>query len=180
MTTTEIIRKNMWPSPWFSTLPRYDADTCTAYVGDDPKYGHVLRISTVSEGASFVDYAFGGLVPGASYVLSAVCYIPRGEGGYMGSVPLQVCSYDGLTFLASANSGEGEFASEARFAAPDDGGVMVKIRCPAKVGITSSVCNPQLELASTYDAAVSGGGSGSSPGIPCRDHRCHVRAGGAR
>lgn len=158
MTAKEILRKNMWPSPWFSTLPSYDDATCTADVGNHPKYGHILRISTVSEDASFASYSFGGLVPGASYVLSAVCYIPRDEGGYTGGVPLQVTSYDGLTFLASANSGEGEFSAEARFTAPDDGKVMVKIRCPAKAGITSSVCNPQLELASTFDAAVSGGG----------------------
>lgn len=48
---------------------------------------------------------------------------------------------------------------------------------PGKTGV--EVWNPQLELASTFDAAVSGGGFAFSPGTPCRWSESY-RAGDAR
>ena len=88
---------------------------------------------------------------------------------------------DANTLLGTAGSGEGQFDAEVRFTAPDDGNVMVKMRYPAKAGVVCNVCNPQLELASTYDVAVSGGGGfASSPGTPCHETERPHRAGDAR
>lgn len=53
---------------------------------------------------------------------------------------------------------------------------MLQIRTTSFVNLRNGL---QLELASTYDAAVSGGGSGSSPGTPCPGSEPR-RAGGAR
>ena len=68
---------------------------------------------------------------------------------------------------------------EARFIARSDQ-TGIRFSVPMIEGGYLMLAEPQLELASTYDAAVSGGGSGSSPGTPCRDRNGIRRAGGAR
>ena len=68
---------------------------------------------------------------------------------------------------------------EARFIARSDQ-TGIRFSVPMIEGGYLMFAEPQLELASTYDAAVSGGGSGSSPGTPCRDRNGIRRAGDAR
>lgn len=57
---------------------------------------------------------------------------------------------------------------------------IVRIIPPKTEGGVIMITECNLESASTYDAAVSGWGFGSSPGTPCRDRNGIRRAGGAR
>ena len=69
---------------------------------------------------------------------------------------------------------------EERFTALSDQ-TSIKFSVPMIKGGYLMFTEPQLELASTYDAAVSGGGGvASSPGTPFRDRNGIRRAGGAR
>lgn len=87
----------------------------------------------------------------------------------------------GWKFLA--NTGEFHNVSDwtvknLRFT-PSAGKGLIIALYPADGWLT--VRRPQLELASTYDAAIGGGGIlASSPATPCRSHRSVRRAGGAR
>ena len=81
----------------------------------------------------------------------------------------------------SNNWKHGSNKISARFTVPS-GVTRIRIEfcSPKHADAIANWKSPQLELASTFDAAVSGGGSGSSPGTPCRDRNGIRRAGGAR
>lgn len=153
-----MIRVNMWTHPRFGVLPNGSANSgvhCS--VSDNARYGKVLQLSRDEGAQEFVNYAFGGLVPGAKYVMWASFWIDPAAGGYAGNAPLQVCDGNGERTLSSIVAGEDSYAGECRFTAPDDGRVFIKLRMPVNPGFACHVREPQLELAETYDSAVGGG-----------------------
>ena len=177
-----MMRVNVWPHPRFGVLPNViDNSGVHCSVSNDAKYGRILKLSRDEGAYKFVSYAFGGLTPGAEYVMSASFWIQPAAGGYDGNSPLNVCDGDGKNTLSTIPSGEDSYAGECRFTAPDDGRVYIKLRMPLNPGVVCHVREPQLELAETYDQAVGGGGiPASSRTTPCHSNRNHRRAGGAR
>ena len=153
-----MMRVNVWPHPRFGVLPNGSTNSgihCSVF--DNATRGRILKLSRDEGAQQFVSYAFGGLVAGAEYVMSAFFYISPDAGGYAGNAPLQVCDGNGERTLSSIVAGEYTYTGECRFTAPDDGRVFIKLRMPVNPGFACHVCEPQLELAETYDSAVGGG-----------------------
>lgn len=150
MTTKEILRVNLFPNPdlrptgltsglWGSTYVECFPGDGTLVVPAKTEGG-----STTAEQQGYVQLDISGLLePDAEYVLSAIRLSGTGKCGIQYNV-------SGLTFTTTD---DGELA-EFRF-------VPARIHDPSNLMVyfeTGTWTRPSIELASTYDAAVSGGG----------------------
>lgn len=155
-------RINLYPNPLFSPDGASTGAWGIDYANDMPGDG-TLRPSN-SQG--YDELVIPELDPGAEYVLSV-----RSENG-RGSVVLVIGNLYSSTIRPDGN-----------------GLIVVRLTVPATgsqkgnrvVFYTPGVYSqPQLELASTYDAALGGGILASSPATRCRAHRSVRRAGDVR
>ena len=159
-----VQRVNMFPNPRFNPEGyRYGAwGTDYAKCMSDG----VLSMSPSLNDGSFVEIAVKGLTAGEEYVFSV-----KPVGGTTGI---------SLSFWTKHDGENADYWAElvgdrfvGRMIASGD-------KIERLVFNHGQWTEPLIELASTYDAAVSGGGFGSSPGTPCRDRNGIRRAGGAR
>ena len=181
MTTTEIIRKNLFPN---ARCVESGAQPYQVLDGQivwrwNSRSGFLLSSSNKDLG-SFAGFDVEGLEPGSEYVLAM-------EAGWLATtdtargaiVSVNNTDESNTSIVSDVSGRPADRQRLLRFTAPQDGHVHVCFRGPNEVDGKIEFYDIQLELASTYDAAVSGG-SGSSPGTPCRDHSGSRRAGGAR
>lgn len=157
-----MMRVNMYPNPRFSpdgaSLGAWGVD----YANDMPGDG-TLRPS-FSQG--YDELHIPELEPGVEYVFSV-----RSDNRLGGVMVVIADTYSSKT-------------------SPDDNGlIVVRLTAPATGSQTENrvvfsnqgvYSQPQLELASTYDAALGGGILASSPATPCRLADAAHRAGDAR
>lgn len=189
MTTTEIIRKNLFPNARCvasGTQPVYTGDISEISWEYEDLSGFCMGSDLEGLGAIVV-FKVDGLNPGDRYVLDC-------EVGYWNSgiargsiISVETSGNTDGTVLATIPSGShkpSERQQTLRFTAPANGVVYLKFRGPnprdeSNSDMKCAFYDLQLELASTFDAAVSGGGFGSSPGTRCPGSESR-RAGGAR
>lgn len=182
MTTTEIIRKNLFPNPrcvQSGAQPAEIRDGDITWRWGD-RNGFMLKTTSNTQGA-YTRFDVAGLEPLAQYVLAV-------EAGWIAETdkargPIVSVNKDdsaNTTIVGDIDTRPEERQRLLRFTAPQDGHVRVCFRGPVELNGQIAFYDIQLELASTYDAAVSGGGFASSPGTPCRDHNERRRAGDAR
>ena len=181
MTTTEIIRKNLFPN---ARCVESGAQPYQVLDGQiewrwNSRSGFLLTSS--KDIGAFAGFDVEGLEPGSEYVLAVEAgWLATTDKARWAIVSVHNASESNPTIVEDVNGRPPAKQRLLRFTAPQDGHVHVCFRGPSEVDEKIGFYDIQLELASTYDAAVSGGGSGSSPGTPCRNCNGIRRAGGAR
>ena len=167
MTATEIIRKNLFPNARCvasGTRPVYTGDISEIIWEYEDLTGFCV-VSDLEGIGAIVVFKVDGLNPGDRYVLD--CKVYWNSGIARGSIISVETSGDtGGTVLATISSGSSkpsERQQTLRFTAPANGVVYLKFRGPnprdeSNIDMKCAFYNIQLELASTFDAAVSGGG----------------------
>ncbi|MBW3081956.1 hypothetical protein [Bifidobacterium phasiani] len=184
-------RVNLFPNPRC-----VDSGTKPVYTEDISKiiwqYSSLIGFGITSDPdgiGAIVIFKCDGLDPGSRYVLD--CEVGYWNAGTARGSIISVetsGNTDGIV-LANISSGSHkptERHQTLRFTAPDNGVVYLKFRGPnpqdsSNSDMTCAFYDIQLELASTFDAAVAGGGGfGSSPGTRCREAERSGRAGDAR
>ena len=181
MTTTEIIRKNLFPNARCvgSGAQPYQVFDGQIDWGWNHRSGFLLTSS--KELGAFAGFDVEGLEPGSEYVLAV-------EAGWLATTDT---ARGAIVSVHNADESNTSIVSDVyyrpsarqrllRFTAPQDGHVRLCFRGPSEVNGKIGFYDIQLELASTFDAAVAGGVFASSPGTPCRDHNGIRRAGDAR
>ena len=176
MTTKEILRVNLFPNARCVASGAKPDTNANATIDAGVVRGGLtwFRFTIKNHGQAGVVY-FHGLrtVPGETYVFRAKIHANDDVQARIFDMPSQKTLVDiDIEQMSSVYK-------EARFTALSDQ-TGIRFSVPMIEGGYLMFAEPQLELASTYDAAVSGGGSSSSPGTPCRDHSGSRRAGGAR
>lgn len=156
------MRVNMYPNPRFSPDGASTGAWGLDYANDMPGDG-TLRPSR-SQG--YDELRVPELNPGAEYVLSV-----RSENG-RGSVMLVIGER-----YSSRTVPDGNGMIVIRLTAPATGSQKKNRVVFSNQGVYSQ---PQLELASTYDAALGGGILASSPATPCHSADAAHRDGDAR
>ena len=175
MTAKEILRVNLFPNArCVASGAKPDAANATIEAGVVSSGMTWFRF-TIKNHENVAPVYFHGLrtVPGETYVFRAKIHTTDDTQALIFDMPSQNPLVDidieqGLSVYKEARFTALSDQTSIRFSVPmiEDGYLML--------------AEPQLELASTYDAAVAGGGFGSSPGTPCRDRNGIRRAGGAR
>lgn len=181
MTTKEILRVNLFPNPRCVGHGAQPYQVLDGWIEWGWNFRSGFLLTSSKDLGAFAGFDVEGLEPGSEYVLAV-------EAGWLattdkarGAIVSVHNADESNTSIVSDVSGRPPARQRLlRFTAPQDGHVRVCFRGPNEVDGKIGFYDIQLELASTYDAAVSGGGSGSSPGTPCRDHNGIRRAGGAR
>ena len=181
MTTTGIIRKNMFPNARCvengADFSVDDSNTAFTY-HTGGRNGFMMR-STTASGPN-CRMLVAGLQPGVEYVASyEVEWNADTDVARAAIVSITSKDYSAIYASDTNKRPYGRYRS-LRFTAPSDGVVFMNFNGPKESNAVIAFYDIQLELASTYDAAVSGGGFASSPGTPCRDRNGIRRAGGAR
>lgn len=156
------MRVNMYPNPRFSPDGASTGAWCIDYANDMPGDG-TLR---PSHSQGFDELHVPELDPGAEYVFSV-----RSENG-RGSVILVIGER-----YSSRTVPDGNGMIVLRLTAPATGSPKTNRVVFSNQGVYSQ---PQLELASTYDAALGGGILASSPATPCHSADAAHRDGDAR
>lgn len=187
MTAKEILRVNLFPNARCVASGRQpnamqDCEGLSWRWGDTDGFS----ISSANSNGAFCWFSVGGLEPGERYVFDC-------EVGYSSTrtargpiLEIRGDNDSGTSLASIGNTRPDSRQQTLRFTAPASGVVAVIVRGPKRedgdqhVDSIVAVYHPQLELESTFDVAVSGGGSGSSPGTPCRDRNGIRRAGDAR
>ena len=181
MTTTEIIRKNLFPNARCvaSGAQPYQVLDGQIKWGWNSRSGFLLTSS--KDLGTFAGFDVEGLEPGSEYVLAV-------EAGWLATtdtargaiVSVHNADESNTTIVSDVSGRPADRQRLLRFTAPQDGHVRVCFRGPNEVDGKIGFYDIQLELASTFDAAVDGGGFASSAGRPCRDRNGIRRAGDAR
>lgn len=174
MTTKEILRVNLFPNA-----------RCVASGAKPDAHNADIEAGAVSGGLTWFRFTiknhekqgpvyFHGLrtVPGETYVFRAKIHANGDTQARIFDTPSQnpLVDIDIKKMMSDYK--------EARFIALSDQ-TGIRFSVPMIEGGYLMLAETQLEMASTYDAAVSGGFA-SSPGTPCRDRNGIRRAGGAR
>lgn len=176
MTTKEILRVNLFPNArYVASGAKPDATNATIDAGVVSGGLTWLRF-TIKNHERLGPVYFHGLhtVPGETYVFRAKIHANGDTQARVFDAPSQstLADIDIKQMISDYK--------EARFTALSDQ-TSIRFSVPMIEGGYLMFAEPQLELASTYDAAVAGGGVfASSPGTPCRDHSGSRRAGDAR
>ena len=159
MTTTEIIRKNLFPNARCvasGAQPYRVLDGQIAW-GWNSRSGFLL--TTSKEVGAFAGFDVEGLEPGSEYVLAveagwfATTNVARGA-----IVSVNTADESNTSIVSDVSGRPADRQRLLRFTAPQDGHVHVCFRGPYEVDGKIEFYDIQLELASTYDAAVAGGG----------------------
>lgn len=165
MTTKEILRVNLFPNPHFLTTGRrYSNKAGEGTVNYSVAGGSGEMSMRSADDTGFrVAYDIDGFVSGAEYVIDAIVWV---SGDYEPNVtaPIVIGSIDpeGNNWRGIGQSNDWEHGSNkisARFTVPS--GITrarVEFCSPKHADAIANWNSPQLELASTFDAAVSGGG----------------------
>ena len=173
MTAKEILRVNHIPSPFFKTEP-----LTLVSKSDNAKSDFFAGIGynfTSTDKANAEINLRLPVIEAGYWVFS--CDLAAGtSSNYAARLVAENFSKE---YAKSEGVGDGSYnAVTLRFQYDAVRRVMLQIRTNDFVNLRNGL---QLELAPTYDAAVSGGGGfASSPGTPCRDRNGIRRAGGAR
>lgn len=172
MTAKEILRVNHIPSPFFKTEPLKRASKT-----DNAKIEFYAGIGYNLTSTNKANAQINLLLPvidAGDWVFS--CDLASGVSK---NFVVKLVSDDfSVEYAKHEGVGDGSYhAVTLHFRYNAKRRAMLQIQMTGFVNLRNGL---QLELASTYDAAVSGGGSGSSPGTPCRDRNGIRRAGGAR
>lgn len=159
MTTTEIIRKNLFPNP---RCVGHGAQPYQVLDGQID-WGWNLRsgflLSSSQDLGAFAGFDVEGLVPGSEYVLAVEAGWLAATDTARGAIVSVHNADESNTSIVSDVSGRPPARQRLlRFTAPQDGHVHVCFRGPNEVDGKIGFYDIQLELASTFDAAVSGGG----------------------
>ena len=180
MTTKEILRVNLFPNARCvasGSQPNQKADLASINWSSTNHF-----FSLVNEGDAGA-FAFW-LIPvtaGSAYVFRCGIIYGSGNPARGPIVEIRDGNANGVSLASIGDTKPSQSEQVLRFTAKSDQVALIFRGAKNEAGKTGvEVWNPQLELASTYDAAVSGGGFGSSPGTPCRDRNGIRRAGGAR
>ena len=169
--TTETYRVNHIPSPFFKTEPLTIASKAH---------------NAQAEFLAGIGYNFTSTDKANAEINLLLPYIEAGDWVFSCDLAAGTSSNYAARLLAddfskeyAKSEGVGDGSCHAvtlRFKYDAVKRAMLQIRTNNLVNLRNGL---QLELASTFDAAVSGGGSGSSPGTPCRGSESY-RAGDAR
>ena len=182
MTTTEIIRKNLFPNARCVQSGAQPAEIIDGDVmwrwGD--RNGFLLKTTSNTAGA-YARFDVAGLEPLAEYVLA----VEAGWSAETDKARGPIVSVNNDDAANTTIVGDTDTRPEARqrllrFTAPQDGHVRVCFRGPVELDGQIAFYDIQLELASTFDPATAGGGFAFSSGTPCRETERNRRAGGAR
>lgn len=159
MTTTEIIRKNLFPNARCvaSGAQPYQVLDGQLEWGWNSRSGFLLTSS--KDLGTFAGFDVEGLEPGSEYVLAV-------EAGWLASTD---AARGAIVSVQNADESDTSIVSDVsgrpparqrllRFTAPQDGHVHVCFRGPNEVDGKIGFYDIQLELSFTYDAAVAGGG----------------------
>ena len=155
MTTKEICRVNLFPNARCVATGKHESYTVNSSV----EFGVVssglewVRCSPVTLDRENSAAYFGDLrtIPGSEYVFRAKIHASS-------KVQIRIFDNGSQTKLVDINiPAMGSTYYEARFTALSDD-TTVRFEVPLVDGGYTMFTQPQLELASTYDAAVSGGG----------------------
>ena len=159
MTTTEIIRKNLFPNARCvaSGAQPYQVLDGQITWGWNSRSGFLLTSS--KDLGTFAGFDVEGLEPGSEYVLAV-------EAGWLATtdmargaiVSVQNADESNTSIVSDVSGRPADRQRLLRFTAPLDGHVRVCFRGPSEVGGKIGFYDIQLELASTFDAAVAGGG----------------------
>lgn len=180
MTTKEILRVNLFPNARCvasGSQPNPKADIASINWNSTDHH-----FSLVNEGDAGAFACW--LIPvtaGSAYVVR--CGIIYGSGNPARGPIVEIRDNDanGASLASIGQTKPSQSEQVLRFTAKSNQVALIFRGAKNEDGKTGvEVWQPQFELASTYDAAVSGGGFGSSPGTPCRDHSGSRRAGDAR
>ena len=159
MTTKEILRVNLFPNARCvaSGAQPYQILDGGIEWGWNSRSGFLLTSS--KDLGTFAGFDVEGLEPGSEYVLAV-------EAGWLATtdkargaiVSVQNADESGTDIVSDVHVRPADRQRLLRFTAPHDGHVRVCFRGPSEVGGKIGFYDIQLELASTFDAAVSGGG----------------------
>lgn len=166
MTTKEILRVNLFPNQHFlSTGCRYSSKTgegtvtyAVAAGGSDE-----MSLRSADDDGFRVAYDIDGFTPGAEYVIEANVWVSGDYAPNM-TAPILIGSIDseGANWRGIGKSNEwknGSARISARFTVPSGiTRIRIEFCSPKSSGAIANWNSPQLELASTYDAAKAGGG----------------------
>lgn len=160
-----IHRVNLFPNPHFLTTGR----RYSSKVGDGTVSYSVaggsgeMSLRSADDTGFRVAYDLDGFVSGSEYVIDAIVWV---NGNYEPNMtaPILVGSIDseGKNWQGIGSSNDwklGQNKTSARFTVPSGiTRVRLEFCSPKHADAIANWKSPQLELASTYDAAVAGGG----------------------
>ena len=181
MTAKEILRVNLFPNARCVASGRQpDVKIDLQSIGWNTAGAHSIRLINSNDTGAFVCW-YIPVTAGSAYVFRCVI-IYASETSARGYIAeFRDKDENGASLANIGNTKPDQSEQILRFTAASNRVALIFRGAKDMAGKTGvEVWNPQLELASTFDAAVSGGGSASSPGTPCRDHNERRRAGDAR
>ena len=181
MTTKEILRVNLFPNARCVASGAQPYQVLDGWIEWGWNFRSGFLLTSSKDLGAFAGFDVEGLEPGSEYVLAV-------EAGWLattdkarGAIVSVHNADESNTSIVSDVSGRPPARQRLlRFTAPQDGHVRVCFRGPNEVDGKNGLYPIPPDPAATYDAPGSGGGSGSSPGTPCRDRNGIRRAGGAR
>lgn len=165
-----MLRRNLYPNPELSENGRRPGQ----YRATVKLEGGKAVITGTGEGSN-ANITVTGLETGQQYVFSCLIDGETGTGF--------LTMFDG-TDNCTIGSGSSSNVSSTqpvvhRFTAPDSTHT-VRAHFNVAAGKTCTFSQPSIELAETYDAAMNGGGCGSSAGTRCPCPDASGEAGGRR
>lgn len=164
MTTKAIIRVNLFPNPRFLTTGRQYSNK----VGEGTvRYANAggpgeMSLHSADDTGFRVAYDIDGLISGAEYVIDANVWV-SGDYEPNRTAPILIGSIDpdnNWKEIGKSNDWKsGTSRISARFTVPSGiTRVRIEFCSPKHTDAIANWTSPQLELASTFDAAVSEGG----------------------
>ena len=182
MTTKEILRVNLFPNARCVASGRQpDVKADVQSIGWNTAGHNSISLVNENNNGAFACW----LIPvtaGSAYVVRCGIIYGSGNPARGPIVEIRDNNANGASLAGIGQTKPSQSEQVLRFTAKSDQVALIFRGAKNEAGKTGvEVWNPHLELASTYDAAVSGvGGFGSSPGTPCRGRNGIRRAGGAR
>ena len=181
MTTKEILRVNLFPNARCvasGSQPNPKADVQS--IGWNTAGHNSISLVNENNNGAFACW----LIPvtaGSAYVVRCGILYASGNPARGPIVEIRDNDANGVSLASIGDTKPSQSEQVLRFTAKSDRVALIFRGAKDEAGkIGVEVWNPILELAETFDAAVAGGGSGSSPGTPCRDRNGIRRAGDAR
>lgn len=159
MTTKEILRVNLFPNPRCMEYGAQPYQVLDGWIVWRWNSRNGFLLSSSKNPGSFAGFDVEGLEPGSEYVLAVEAVWLATTDTARGAIVSVHNADESNTSIVSDVSGRPPARQRLlRFTAPQDGHVRVCFRGPNEVDGKIGFYDIQLELASTFDAAVSGGG----------------------
>ena len=159
MTTTEIIRKNLFPNARCVQSGAQPAEIFDGNVMWGWSYRPGFLLKSTNTAGAYARFDVAGLEPLAEYVLAVEAGWSAETDKARGPI-VSVNNDDAANTTIVKDTGTRPEARQRllRFTAPQDGHVRVCFRGPAEPDGQIGFYDIQLELASTFDPATAGGG----------------------